>query len=146
MASMSPSIPLEGPEGSFKAETNAGKDVRQYMGVKAGSDDQSVTPLSDSDTSGGPVIVGIAQYDANDGETVLVRMGGTSMARANGAVSRNDLLECVYDADESKNGSMKKLTALAQNGGMIAAKALEDAADGELFRVQVLCAIRLPIS
>ena len=146
MSSISPSIPLGGPEGSFKAETNAGKDVRQYMGVKAGSDDQSVTPMASTDTSGGPVIVGIAQYDADNGETVLVRVGGVSMARASGAVTRNDLLECVYNADEAKNGSMKTLTTLAQSGGMIAAKALEDAADGEIFKVQVLCQIRLPIS
>ena len=145
MSSSTPSIALGGPAGSYRAETNAGLDVRQYMGVKAGSDELHVTPLASTDTAG-TVIKGIAQADADNQESVRVVLGGVSLVRASGAIAENDLCECIYDASEDKNGSMKKLTSLAQDGSMIACKALENAADGEFFKALVLCLPRLAIS
>jgi len=144
MSAISPAIPCEGIDGSFSAETNTSLDVRQYMGVKVGTDDNNVTPLASTDTSG-TIITGIAQADANDGETVRVRLSGVSKVRANGAVTRGDLCECIYDATEDKNGFMKSLSALA-NGKMIACQALEDAADGEFFKAMIIRQMQLALS
>lgn len=145
MSASSPSLALDGYDATYKAETNGTLDVRQYMGVKKGSDELHVTPLDSGDTSG-TAIIGIAQADADDDESVRVRLFGPSLVRAEGAVAENDLCESIYDATEDKNGNMKKLSSLAQDGSMIACKALEDAADGEYFKALVLCMPRLAIS
>ena len=60
------------------------------------------------------------------------------MGRANGAVTRGDLLEAIYSATTLLNGSLKTLTTCAA-GGMMTARALEDAADGAYFMVMVEC-------
>ena len=142
-----PSIPLDGYDGTFRAETNGSYDVRQYMAVKKGSDELHVTPLGSGDTGASdhaPIIVGIAQADADDGEAVRVRIAGISMVRAEGAIAQGDLCEAIYDAsDEDKNGNMKKLTACA-DGYMIACEALEDAADGEYFKALIIRRIQHP--
>jgi len=145
---ISPAISCVGFDGSFTAETQTtggSKDVRQYMGVKVGSDDNNVTPLGSGDTAG-TVIEGIAQADADDSEAIKVRLSGISKVRASGAVTRGDLCECIYSATEAANGSMKALTSMAQDGSMIACKALEDAADGEFFKALLICQPRLAIS
>ena len=137
-----PSIPLDGYDGTFRAETNGSLDVRQYMAVKKGSDETCVTPLGSGDTAA-TKIVGIAQADADNGESVRVRLAGVSMVRANGAVAQGDLCEAIYNATEDKNGNMKKLTSCA-DGGMIACMALEDAADGEYFKAMIIRRIQHP--
>jgi len=141
MSASTPSIALGGYDATFIAES----DVRQYMGVKKGSDERHVMPLASTDTAG-TVIIGVAQADADSGESVKVRLFGPSLVRASGGISQNDLCECVYNATEDKNGNMKKLTALAQDGSMIACRALEDAADLEYFKALILCMPRLAIS
>jgi len=146
MSAISPAIPCEGIDGSFFAETNTSLDVRQYMGVKVGTDDNNVTPLASTDTSG-TVITGIAQADADNGESVRVRLSGVSKVRASGAVTRGDLCECVYNAAENKNGGMKKIVVGTNHliaGEMAACRALEDAADGEYFKAMVICEIAHP--
>jgi len=136
-----PSIELgQSFAGSFFAEGA----IKQYMGVKKGSDDHQVKPLADSDTSG-TLIEGIAQFEADDGESVSVVLLGPSVARAKGSVTRGDLLECIYDAVADKNGNMKTITVLA-NGKMIAAIALEAAADGENFKVMLIRQMQLAVS
>jgi len=148
MSAISPAIPCEGIDGSFVAETNADNsfDVRQYMGVKVGSDDNNVTPLASSDTAG-TVIVGIAQADADDGESVRVRLSGVSKVRAQSdGVTRGDLCECIKDTAEDKNGNMKTLGATLASGSMIACRALEDAADGEFFKAMITCKKQLATS
>lgn len=118
--------------GTYKADGA----IYQYMAVKAGTDDHQVAPLDSGDTSG-TIIVGIAQNDANDTEAVEVVILGPTKARAEGSVTRDDLLEAIYDATANKNGNLKTLSALA-NGKMIAALAEEDAADGENFWVNLI--------
>jgi len=143
---ISPAIPCEGIDGSFTAETQdtGSYDVRQYMGVTVGSDDNYVTPLANTSTSGGPIISGVAQADADDAESVRIRLSGISKVRASGAVTRGDYCECIgHASDESLNGAMKTLTALADDG-MIACRALEDAADGEYFKAMILIQVQHP--
>jgi len=145
MSAISPAIPCEGLDGSFEVETGASDDyeTRQYMGVIAGSDDNQVKPLGSGNTSQ-TVIVGIAQADADDGESVRVRLSGISKVRAEGSVTLGDLCECIYDSsDEDKNGNMKTLTSCAK-AGMVACQALEDAADGEFFKAMILCRKQYP--
>lgn len=140
---ISPAIPLEGIDASMKLEKGgAGSTAdpywegRQYMAVKKGTADNQVMPLEDGDDAG-TLIVGFLQKDANDGESVAVRVSGTTLARASGGVTRGDLLEAIHDADdEDENGSLKTLATLA-NDLMIAAEALEAAADKEYFKVLI---------
>jgi len=143
---ISPAIPLEGPDASMKLEKGgAGSEAdpywegRQYMAVKKGTADNQVKPLEDGDDSA-TVIVGFLQEDADDGESVAVRISGTSWGRAEGSVTRGDILEAIHDqTDEDKNGNLKTLdpsTTLA-HGKMVAAEALEGAADGEYFKIQI---------
>ena len=131
-------------EQSLRANFFAENDIKQYMGVKAGSDDHQVSPLTSGDT-GGTIIEGVALNDADDGEGLAVVFSGPCFARAEGAVTRGDLLESIYDATEAKNGNMKTLATLA-DGSMIAARAMEDAADGEYFLVNVILQMQLATS
>ena len=144
---ISPAIPLEGIDASMKLEKGGAGSVadpywegRQYMAVKKGTADNQVMPLEDGDDSA-IVIVGFLQADADDGESVAVRIAGTSWGRAEGAVTRSDVLEAIHDqTDEDKNGNLKTLdpsTTLA-HGLMIAAEALESAADGEYFKIRIM--------
>jgi len=141
---VSPAIPLEGIDASMKLEKGgAGSEAdpywegRQYMAVKKGTADNQVKPLEDGDDAG-TVIVGFLQKDADDGESVAVRISGVTWARAEGSVTRGDLLEAVHDAtDEDKNGNLKNQGTPISVTEMIAAEALESAADGEYFKVQI---------
>lgn len=136
-----PSISVEqAVRGTFVAEGA----VKQYMGVKKGSDDHQVAPLTSGNTSG-TIIVGVALNDADDGESVAVCLSGPCMARANGSVTRDDLLESIYNATAAKNGNMKTVTALA-NGKMIAGRALEAAADAEEFKIDLIAQMQLATS
>jgi hypothetical protein len=142
---LSPAIAVEGNDGSFLLEKGgAGTDAdpywegRQYMAVKKGTADNQVKPLEDGDDAA-TAIVGFLQADADHGESVRVRLEGISWARAQGAVTRGDVLEAIHDAtDEDKNGNLQALATLAAAGGMIAAEALEAAADGEYFKIRIL--------
>jgi len=58
---LTPAIELTGIDATFIAEG----DIKKYMGVKAGTNDNQVKPLGSGDTSG-TIIVGIAQADADD--------------------------------------------------------------------------------
>jgi hypothetical protein len=93
-------------------------------------------PLASGDTAG-TKIEGFLQADANDGDGVLVRVEGVTMARAEGSVTRGDELEAIYDTTEDKNGNLKTITP-GSAGQMIAARALESAADAEYFKVQIV--------
>lgn len=148
---LSPAIAVEGNDGSYlleKGGTGSGADPywegRQYMAVKKGVADNQVSPLEDNDDAA-TVIVGFLQADADDGESVRVRLEGITWARAEGSgIVRGVVLQAVHDAtDEDKNGNLKLLSTLTAGGGMIAAEALEAAADGEYFKIRILKQMKL---
>lgn len=143
---ISPAIPLEGIDASMKLEKVDSVEGRQYMAVKKGTADNQVKPLESGDTAG-TVIVGFLQKDADDGESVPVRISGTTWARAEaGGVTRGDLLEAIYNATEDKNGNLKNQGTPIPVTEMIAAEALESAADGEYFKVQILKQMQVAIA
>lgn len=112
------------------------------MGVKKGTNDNQVTALTSGDTAV-TVIVGVALNDADAGQSVTVASFGPCMARANGSITRDDLLECIYNATAEKNGNMKTITACA-NQSMIAGRALEAAADAAEF--MMMLELRKPLA
>lgn len=130
MATHRPAVSLEGsPHGSYYAEGA----VKQYMAVKKGTADNQAKPLDSGDTAV-TVIIGFALNDADDGAGFTVIHGGPCRGRANGAVTRGDMLEAIYNATAEKNGNVKTITTCA-NASMIAARAMEDAADGAYFLI-----------
>lgn len=134
MATHRPSVSLEfSPSGSYFAEGA----IKQYMAVKKGTADNQVKPLDSGDTAV-TVIKGFALNDADDGAGLTVILSGPCMGRANGSVTSGDMLEAIYNATSDKNGNVKTITACA-NGSMIAARALEDAADTAYFLIFVEC-------
>lgn len=139
---LSPAIALNGNDGSYFLEKVDSVEGRQYMAVKKGSSDNQVKPLESGDTAA-TTIVGFLQADADNGESVCVRLEGTTWARAQGSVTRGDVLEAIYNATEDKNGNLQTLATLAASGKMIAAEALEGAADGEYFKIRILKQVKL---
>lgn len=130
MATHRPSVSLEGSaSGSYYAEGA----IKQYMAVKKGTADNQVKPLASGDTAV-TVIVGFALNDADDGAGLTVIHSGPCMARANGTITRDDMLEAIYNATAEKNGNVKTITTCA-NASMIAARAMEDAADAAYFLI-----------
>lgn len=125
-----PSVSLE---SSITASYFAEGAIKQYMAVKKGTLDNQVKPLDSGDTAV-TVIVGFALNDADSGASVPICIEGPCMARAQGAVTRDNALEAIYNATAEKNGNVKTITTCA-GGAMIAGRALEDAADTAYFLI-----------
>jgi len=138
-----PAIPMANPfEGSFETEA----DILQYLAVIPGTDDHQVTAMTTGSSGDGTVISGIAQFDALDGEWVAVRYFGPSWAYADGAITRDNAVEAIYSATAANNGRMKAISGVYTAGKMIAGIALEDAADGEKFKVFLTRHIQVALS
>ena len=140
MASRTPPIPMGNPfQGSFQLEDNNDGDgtVLQYMAVKKGATDEMVQPLDAADVARGFNIEGIAQRDALVGEWLGVRFFGTTWAWASGDVVRDDPIDVIPGATAATNGMVRRIVAgtVLAAGQMVAGIALENGADGSLFKV-----------
>lgn len=136
---ISPAIPLEGIDASYKLEKESvsGFEGRQYMAVKKGTAENQVMPLASGDATAGVVIVGFLQADADDGESVAVRISGTTWARAGNTITRGNFVGAIKETTEDKNGNVDPLSGAQAAGVMIAGEAMEAAADGEYFKLRI---------
>ena len=138
-----PAIPMANPfEASFEVES----DCLQYLAVIPGSDDHQVDVMSTGSSGDGTTISGIAQHDALADEWVRVCYFGVTFAYASGAVTRDDPLEAIYSATAADNGKLKTTSGAYTAGEMIAGIALEDAADGEVFKVFLTRHVQVALS
>jgi len=138
-----PAIPMANPfVGSFETEA----DILAYHAVIAGTDDHQVTAMTTGSSGDGTVIAGVAQHDADDGEWVSVAYFGVTWAYAEGAITRDDPVEAIYSATAADNGKFSTCSGAYTTGKMIAGIALEDAADGEKFKLFLTRHIQLALS
>jgi len=103
-----PAIAME-PQfhGNYECELNdVDYRIYQYHGVKAGTADFQVTAMDsgDAQNSGTITFQGVAQEDALELESVKVVIFGPTWAFNTGGVTRNERLECIYDATATQNG------------------------------------------
>ena len=143
---MRPSIsPKQCFSGSYKCaddDTTFATDatvIRQYRPVKdSASGDDYVTPLVAGDTAG-VVTAGIAQNDAQLGESVEVVFCGVSLVKAYGAITRQAALESVGTiTGDSYGGVVAVVSGASGANHQIIGVALEDAADGEEFLALII--------
>jgi len=131
-----PAIPMDNP---FRGNLEAEGSVYQYHTVIPGSDDHQVKPQAAGAVGDGTIIAGVAQYDQTNGHSVAMVYAGQTWGYAVGIVSRDNPLTAVYNATvdgTNPGGGFSNCTGQTLVAGkMIAGIALEDAADGERFKV-----------
>lgn len=136
------SIPIsEGMMNSI-AETQASAqdvEVRKGLPVIGGTVDNQVKPIPTGSSSMLTTIVGIAQDDANDGDTTRVAVAGqVGLARVKGSITRNDsLIAKTGSTTDAENGSLEAQATIA-NADLIVARALEDGTDKSYIKVLVV--------
>ena len=113
--------------------------IRQYRPVKdSTSGDDYVTPLVAGD-SNGVVTAGIAQNDAQLGESVEVVFCGVSLVKAYGAITRQAALECIGTiTSDSYGGALAVVSGASGTNEQVIGVALEDAADAEEFLALII--------
>lgn len=140
---MAVSIPIsEGMMNSIaeKQETSSDVEVRKGLPVIAGTVDNQVKPIpTNTSASVLTTIVGIAQDDANAGDTTRVAIAGqVCIARVKGVVTRNDSLVAENGSTtDAENGSLETQATIA-NTDLIVARALEDGTDKSYIKVLVV--------
>ena len=140
-----PAIPMDNPfHGSYECELSAGDSfsILQYHAVIPGSDDHQVKELGAGASGDGVDIEGVAQHDALEGESVKVVYFGITWAYNIDGVTRNDLVEAIYDnTSHSTNGRFKTITGASYSTKMISGIALEDAVTLAKFKLFLTRAI-----
>lgn len=136
------SIPIsEGMMNSIaELQTSAADvEVRKGLPVIAGTVDNQVKPIPTGSSSMLNTIQGIAQDDANAGDTTRVAVAGQiAVARVKGTVTRGDyLIAKTGSTTDNINGSFESQATIV-NGDLIVAKALEDGTDGSFIKVMVM--------
>lgn len=139
---MSVSIPIsEGMMSSIaeKQTSAADVEVRKGLPVIAGTVDNQVKPIPTGSSSMLNTIQGIAQEDANAGQTVRVAIAGqVALARVKGTVTRGDyLIAKTGSTTDNINGSLESQATIV-NGDLIVGKALEDGTDGSYRKIMVM--------
>ncbi len=139
---MSVSIPIsEGMMNSIAEEQTSAStvQVRKGLPVIAGTVDNQVKPIATGTSTILATIEGIAQDDANDGQTTRVAIAGqVCIARVKGTITRGDYLQCkTGSTTDAENGSPETQGTIA-NGDLIVARALEDGTDQSYIKVVVL--------
>ena len=119
--------------------TAADVEVRKGLPVIGGTVDNQVKPIPTGTTTILSTIVGIAQDDANAGQTTRVAIAGqVCLARVKGSVTRNDsLIAKTGSTTDNINGSLQAQATIV-NGDLIVARALEDGTDGSYIKVVVV--------
>jgi hypothetical protein len=137
------SIPIsEGMMNSIAEEQTSAStvQVRKGLGVIAGTVDNQVKPIATGETGSVlTTIEGIAQDDANDGQTTRVAIAGqVCLARITSTCNRGDYLTCEEGSTtDTENGMLQAQTTIA-NGDLIVARALEDGTDKSYIKVIVM--------
>jgi hypothetical protein len=136
------SIPIsEGMMNSIAEEQTSAStvQVRKGLPVIGGTVDNQVKPIATGSSSMLNTIQGIAQDDANDGDTTRVAVAGQiAIARVNGSVTRGDyLIAKTGSTTDAENGSLETQATIT-DGDVIVAKALEDGTDKSYIKVMVL--------
>jgi len=127
--------------GNYEAEISDtgvgdGFSILQYHAVIPGSDDHQVRELHVGASGDGVDIEGVAQRDALVGESVKVVLFGPTWAYNIDGVTRNDLVEAIYDnTTHITNGRFKTIGAGSYTGKMISGIALEDAVTLAKFKL-----------
>lgn len=139
---MAVSIPIsEGMMSSIaeKQTTAADVEVRKGLPVIGGTVDNQVKPIPTDTTTILSTIEGIAQDDANAGDTTRVAVAGqVCLARVKGSVTRGDnLIAKTGSTTDNINGSLEAQATIV-NGDLVVAKALEDGTDGSFIKVVVV--------
>jgi hypothetical protein len=112
--------------------------VRKGLPVIGGTVDNQVKPIPTGTSTILTTIEGIAQDDANDGQTTRVAVAGQiAVARVNGSVTRGDNLICkTGSTTDAENGSLETQATIV-NGDLIVGKALEDGTDKSYIKIMV---------
>ena len=122
-----------------KQETAADVEVRKGLPVIAGTVDNQVKPIPTNSSSMLNTIQGIAQEDANAGQTVRVAVAGQiCIARVKGSVTRGDyLIAKTGSTTDAINGNLESQATIV-NGDLIVGKALEDGTDNSYIKIMVM--------
>ena len=139
---MTVSIPIsEGMMNSIAEEqtTSSTVQVRKGLPVIGGTVDNQVKPIATNTTTMLNTIQGIAQDDANNGQTTRVAVAGQiCLARVKGNVTRGDyLIAKTGSATDAINGNLESQGTIV-NGDLIVAKALEDGTDNSYIKIMVM--------
>jgi hypothetical protein len=132
-----PALPMYNPfSGNYFAEA----DVYQYHAVLPGTAENQVNAFAGTEVTGdGTIIAGVAQYDQLTDHVVGVVYFGITWGYAIGAVTRNDMVEAVYnatvDGTNPGGGFQTVASGVLAAGTMVAGIALETAANLEKFKV-----------
>ncbi len=114
-------------------------EVRKGLPVIAGTVDNQVKPIATGSSSMLNTIQGIAQDDANAGQTTRVAVAGQiALARVKGTPTRGDyLIAKTGSTTDAENGSLESQATIA-NGDLIVGKALEDGTDQSYIKIMVM--------
>ena len=136
------SIPIS--EGMMNAiaekQTSAADvEVRKGLPVVAGTVDNQVKPIPTGSSSMLNTIEGIAQEDANAGQSVRVAVAGQiCIVRVKGNVTRGDyLIAKTGSTTDAINGNLESKGTIV-NGDLVVGKALEDGTDNSYIKIMVM--------
>lgn len=121
-------------------------NVRKGMPVIPGTAQNQAKPIPTGTSGILRTISGIAQNDANAGDSFrMAIVGQVCIARVNSAVSKDDYLTVkTGSTTDAENGSLETQSTIANND-LLVARALEDGTDKSYIKVVVVMQ-RLPAS
>lgn len=114
-------------------------DVRKGLPVVGGTAQNQVKPIPTGTSTILSTIMGIAQDDANAGDSVRLALAGqVGLARIKGTGNRNDYLICkTGSTTDAENGSLQ-VQATIVNGDLVIGRLLEDATDQSYVKISVM--------